>query len=270
MIYDRIRNRLLDLLRAPKHPPDPPPGTQDSVQVFRAAPNFLRYQVIVWGAGFAMGVTAELFFISSGHIAEEGWIEVAIGYPLLALTLLASLVKYFLIRLDYDMRYYLVADHSLRIREGALVIHESTFTYANVQNLRIHQGPLERLLGLSNLVVETAGGAGPAASDKQSDSPFRRGHQGVLRGVANAREVRDQILKLLKRYRDAGLGDPEDRGRAEAGPAAVRGVGGVGGLSPVALERLREIRQELRAMSRARIQHDATNPEPRTPDTLPP
>ncbi len=265
MIYNRIRNRLLDLLRAPKHPPDPPPGTHDSVQVFRAAPNFLRLQVIVWGAGFAMGVAAELFFISSGHIAEEGWIEVAIGYPLLALTLLASLVKYFLIRLDYDMRYYLVADRSLRIREGALVIHESTFTYANVQNLRIHQGPLERLLGLSNLVVETAGGAGPTARDKQSDSPFRRGHQGVLRGVANARDVRDQILKLLKRYRDAGLGDPEDRRRAEAGPAAVGRVGGVGGvrgLPPVALERLREIRQELRAMRKARIQHDAPSPEP--------
>ncbi len=257
MIYNRIRNRLLELLRAPKHPPDPPPGTQDSVQVFRAAPNFLRYQVIIWGAGFAMGVTAELFFISSGHIAEEGWIEMVIGYPLLALTLLASLVKYFLIRLDYDMRYYLVADRSLRIREGALVIHESTFTYANVQNLRIHQGPLERLLGLSNLVVETAGGA--ASREKQSDSPFRRGHQGVLRGVANAREVRDQILKLLKRYRDAGLGDPEDRRRAEAGPAAV---GGVVGLPPIALERLREIREELRAMSGSRTQHDAPNPEP--------
>ncbi len=257
MIYNRIRNRLLELLRAPKHPPDPPPGTQDSVQVFRAAPNFLRFQVIIWGAGFAMGVTAELFFISSGHIAEEGWIEMVIGYPLLALTLLASLVKYFLIRLDYDMRFYLVADRSLRIREGVLVIHESTFTYANVQNLRIHQGPLERLLGLSNLVVETAGGA--ASREKQSDSPFRRGHQGVLRGVANAREVRDQILKLLKRYRDAGLGDPEDMRRADARPAAV---GGVGGLPPIALERLREIREELRAMSGSRTQRDTPNPEP--------
>ncbi len=257
MIYNRIRNRLLELLRAPKHPPDPPPGTQDSVRVFRAAPNFLRYQVIIWGAGFAMGVTAELFFISSGHIAEEGWIEMVIGYPLLVLTLLASLVKYFLIRLDYDMRYYLVADRSLRIREGVLVIHESTFTYANVQNLRIHQGPLERLLGLSNLVVETAGGA--ASREKQSDSPFRRGHQGVLRGVANAREVRDQILKLLKRYRDAGLGDPEDMRRADARPAAV---GGVGGLPPIALERLREIREELRAMSGSRTQRDTPNPEP--------
>ena len=257
MIYDRIRNRLLELLRAPKHPPDPPPGTQDSVQVFRAAPNFLRFQLIVWGAGFAMGVAAELLLISSGHVAEEGWKEVVIGYPLLVLTLLASLVKYFLIRLDYDMRYYLVADRSLRIREGVLVIHESTFTYANVQNLRIHQGPLERLLGLSNLVVETAGGA--ASREKQSDSPFRRGHQGVLRGVANAREVRDQILKLLKRYRDAGLGDPEDMRRADARPAVV---GGVGGLPPIALERLREIREELRAMSGSRTQRDTPNPEP--------
>ncbi len=244
MIYEKIKDGLLDLLRAPKHPPDPPPGTGGMLQIFRAAPNFLKLQLIVWIGGFAVGLVAELVFLVMEHTSEtEEWYELAIGYLLLALTLLASIGKYFLIRLEYDMRYYVVTDRSLRIREGVLVINETTFTYANVQNLRIHQGPVERLLGISNLVVETAGGAGPAPHAESR--PFGRGHQGVLRGVANAREVRDQILVLLKRYRDAGLGDPEERRRHTPDRAAA------GGFSAAAVERLREIREELRGLRRA-------------------
>jgi len=229
VIYEQIRDELLTLLKAPRQPPDPPAGSRESVQVFRAAPNFLRYQVIMWGVGFGVGTE---------------WFELMAIYIVLVATVLGSVVKYFLIRIDYDMRYYVVTDRSLRIRQGALLIDESTFTFANVQNLKIHQGPVERLLGLSNLVVETAGGAGGGAKEGR-ENPFRRGHEGRLRGVANAREVRDQILKLLKRYRDAGLGDPEDRHRAAPFPPPA------GGLSPQGLARLREVRDELRQLRAA-------------------
>jgi membrane protein YdbS with pleckstrin-like domain len=245
VIYERIKDQLLVLLKAPRKPPDPPAGTAGSVQIFRAAPNFLRYQVVVWGGGFALGILAELIFLAVEHGREgSGWVELTIGYVVLALTLAGSVIKYFLIRVEYDMRYYVVTDRSLRIREGALIIHEATFTFANVQNLRITQGPIERLLGLSNLLVKTAGGAGSSSGEGQQHSPFRQGHEGRLRGVANAREVRDQILKLLKRYRDAGLGDPEERRGALASRAG-------GGFSPQAVERLREIRLELRQLREA-------------------
>ena len=59
MIYKRFRDRLLDLLKAPKRPPDPPAGSPQSVQIFRAAPNFLKLQVLMWGFGFAIGLIAE-------------------------------------------------------------------------------------------------------------------------------------------------------------------------------------------------------------------
>jgi hypothetical protein len=38
-------------------------------------------------------------------------------------------------------------------------------------------------------------------------------HTGVLRAVDNAEQVRDLILDRLRRLRDAGLGDPDDRHR---------------------------------------------------------
>ena len=247
MIFKRIRQPLLQLLRAPTEPPDPPIGSPESVQTFRAAPNFLTYQIITWGLGFAVGLISEIVFVVLAHTNESGaWEEIALVYAVVGITLLLTIVKYFLIRLDYDMRYYIVTDRSLRIREGVLLIHEATFTYANVQNLKIHQGPIERLLGISNLVVETAGGAGGKSESKRGPGafPHMHGHQGVFRGIKNPAEVRDQILALLKGYRDAGLGDPEDRRRA------MLPVPSAGYSSPAAMTRLREIRDELRLLNR--------------------
>jgi membrane protein YdbS with pleckstrin-like domain len=243
VIYEQIKDRLLILLRAPRRPPEPPAGSSGSVQVFRAAPNFLRYQIVVWGLGFVAAFVFGVVLIIVGH-GKGGWAELLVGYLTLLATIIGAVIKYFLIRVDYDMRYYVVTDRSLRIREGALVIHEATFTFANVQNLLILQGPLERVLGLSNLIVETAGGAGGGAKENKQQSPFRRGHEGKLRGVANARQVRDQILVLLRQYRDAGLGDPEDRRRAAPARSPA------GGLSPQALARLREVRDEIRQLGR--------------------
>ncbi len=248
MIYELVKDRLLALIKAPKHPPEPPAGSQGSIQTFRAAPNFLKIQLIVWGLGFAGAIVGELIFLGVELFVTRGvgdWTgEMALAALLLVITVVGTIIKFFLIRIDYDMRYYVVTDRSLRIREGALLIHESTYTFANIQNLKVTQGPLERLLGLSNLIVETAGGAS-SAGDKHSKSA---GHEGNLRGITNAREVRDQMLVLLKKYRDAGLGDPEDRGKDVPHAASP---GGMAGFSPVAMQRLGEVLDEVRHLGRA-------------------
>ncbi len=245
MIYKQLKVQLLRLLKAPSQPPDPPIGSPDSVKVFRASPNFLKYQIIIWGLGLAVGLVSEAAFVFSKHSDQDGsWEGIVFGYGIFGITLLFAIAKYFLIRIDYDMRFYVVTDRSLRIREGALLIHEATFTFANVQNLKIHQGPLERLLGISNLIVETAGGAGSKKDSHKGPSafPHMNGHQGVFRGIKNPEEVRDQILSLLKQFRDSGLGDPEERGRARQQQAPKMGF------SPIAITRLREIRDELKLL----------------------
>jgi hypothetical protein len=115
-------------------------------------------------------------------------------------------------RLDYEMRWYIVTDRSLRIREGILGVREMTLTFANVQNIAVHQGPLQRLLGIADVVVRTAGGGG-GASESHGGSGGTVGssmHVGKLRAVDNAEMVRDLILERLRRFRDSGLGDPDD------------------------------------------------------------
>ncbi|MCH8823671.1 MAG: PH domain-containing protein [Planctomycetes bacterium] len=245
MIYKPLKALMLRILKAPTQPPEPPIGSPDSVEVFRASTNFLKYQIIVWGIGLAAGLIGEFAFVLNRHSDDDGsWEGIVFGYGIFGLTILFAIAKYFLIRIDYDMRYYVITDRSLRIREGALLIHEATFTFANVQNLKIHQGPLERLLGISNLIVETAGGAGSKKDSHKGASafPHMHGHQGVFRGIENAQEVRDQILSLLKQYRDSGLGDPEERNRARLHQAPRTGF------SPIAMTRLREIRDEIKLL----------------------
>jgi membrane protein YdbS with pleckstrin-like domain len=245
MSYTKLKGPLLEVLKAPTEPPEPPPGAQSSVQIFRASKNFLRYQMIVWGFGGGISIMFAFALMVIGAFEDDSPREAILGWLLLALSIPAIFIKYFLIRLDYDMRYYVVTDRSLRIRQGAVTIHEGTYTFANIQNLKINQGPLERLMGIANLVVETAGGAGSSSREQRRQNPFAREHEGVLRGIDNAPEVRDQILRLLKRYRDAGLGDPEDRAREV--PVAVPSAG----LSQAAVERLREIRDEVRHLRHA-------------------
>ena len=58
------------------------------------------------------------------------------------------------------------------------------------------------------------------------------------------------ILALLKRYRDAGLGDTDDAKRVAFAASASAPVPATG-LSPLALAHLREVRDEARALRSA-------------------
>jgi membrane protein YdbS with pleckstrin-like domain len=108
------------------------------------------------------------------------------------------------IRLDWELRDSLIGTRSIRLREGAWVQREITLSYANVQNVEVTQGPLERLFGFQNLRISTAGGAGAAKAGQAST------HDATLVGLTNAQEVRELVLGAVRRQRDAGLGDKHD------------------------------------------------------------
>lgn len=113
---------------------------------------------------------------------------------------------YALVRLDFELRWYMVTDRSLRIRAGIATMRESTMSFANVQQVVVTQGPLERLLGIADVRVQSAGGGSESPEKGAGDSL----HTGVFHGVENASEIRDLILDRLRRYRESGLGDPDD------------------------------------------------------------
>jgi len=134
------------------------------------------------------------------------------------IVLVNILILYITVRLDYDMRYYIITDRSLRIREGVWQIRETTLTFANIQNMNIVQGPLERLFGIYDLVVDTAGGGGSSGHNSEGRLTGGILHQGVFRGIQNPAQLRDLILGYLRSIRTSGLGDHEDQEHA-VGPA---------------------------------------------------
>ena len=213
------------MLRVLKVPPEPhlPAGTADTAKVFRASKRYLQLKILNWGVGQVLTLVGLISALVALRLIEDGTIDVLSNFPHRAIVLrLLGLVEAFgviafiaqlplsllPVILDWELRWYIVTDRSLRIREGVWKVSEMTMTFANVQEVSIRQGPVERLFGIANLRVRTAGG-GAGASPHDAQSEEESGHIGYFRGVDNAPAIRDLILERLKRLRDAGLGDPD-------------------------------------------------------------
>jgi len=123
-------------------------------------------------------------------------------------------------RLNFRLRWYIVTDRSLRIRSGIWSTQELTTTFANIQEIRISSGPLQKLLGLADVEVHSAGGG----AGKQGEAG---GHVARFEGVDIANEIRDLIGDRLRQYRDAGLGESERVAHAAANGDAIAAANGV-------------------------------------------
>jgi hypothetical protein len=192
------------LLRIPP-PPAPPVGAAGSSRVFQAAVGFYRLRLCQWGLGQAGTLAGIGFGLTFGFFLPEKLDELIGGYirmaELVALALFAFQLGLTLVlrTMDYRLRWYLVTDRSLRIREGIFRIREQTVSFANIQNVAVRQGPLQRWLGIADLEIRTAGGGEKTDAAGKGENL----HRAVFRGVDNAPEIRDLIRRDLQRLRQA-------------------------------------------------------------------
>jgi membrane protein YdbS with pleckstrin-like domain len=243
-MYEVLKSILLPILKVPSGPPAPPPGHADGefLKTFRAAPAYLNYRLFFWSiyaVAWSLGVLVAMVFLL---FALGGW-----GVPLVILLVAFAVVKagvlYVTTRLDYEMRWYILTERSLRLREGVWTIRELTLTFANVQNVHVLQGPVERIFGFSNIMLETAGG-GSGQKEQRLVDP----HRALLKGIENPSEVRDLILNLLRRYKTAGLGDKEDKIVHHAASGSRLGTASLGLLG--------EIRDAARGLRQSLVESD--------------
>ena len=221
-MYRRFRDWCSRLLRIPTDP-EPPPGDEASTRLFRAAPNFQKYLIFLWAlrtfAVVAILLPTEIILSPTEFIPfltrfnwEKKFGEFAsVVLPLPAIIFAIALIQrafaLALVRLDFEKRWYLVTDRSLRVREGIVKVREMTVMFANIQNISVSQGPIQRLLGLADLRVDTAGG-GPSRSEKEEGGESL--HTVRFRGVNNAEEIRELITARLRELKDSGLGDRDE------------------------------------------------------------
>ena len=213
-MYKAFRNWTERLLRIPANP-EPPPGDETTTRLFLAAPNYYRYLLVQWVLrtiiAVAVVVPMEVLpMIGPMSRAFDRAIPQAFLFraPVLivAIVILQRLFALALVRLDFEKRWYLVTNRSLRVREGVMRVREMTITFANIQNISVSQGPIQRLLGIADLRVDTAGG-GAQKKEKSGDENM---HGVRFRGVNNAAEIRDLINMRLRELKDSGLGDQDE------------------------------------------------------------
>ena len=217
------RNSVMHLMRVPPEP-EPPPGSPP--RVFRAAPNYYYFKLITWFAGHLLALMVLVPPVMALTLATRKTVPIAvlvifwtIGIIGVVTLLLRVTIGYVIVRLDFEMRWYMISDRAIRIREGIITVREKTIALANIQNTVVKQGPLQRYLGIADVEVRTAGGGSDSAGHQgkggQIGEPL---HVGYFRGVDNAAEIREIILAGVRRHRDSGLGDP-DEPHAERDPA---------------------------------------------------
>ncbi len=283
---DRMRNKLMLWLRVPQRP-TPPAGAAESIRTFRAAKNYYKLLLFLWGMA-QIGTIAGIFFslavlqrvndaiaepepIATEQISEEATsaaepnnmdiltedeedeinriVQWLAGWPRWTLSLihlaeigalLFLLVQipttFFLIRLEYEQHWYIVTDRSLRVRTGLFSLKESTMSFANLQQVEVKQGPLQRLLKIADVRVQSAGGGSSSDQNKSGDSM----HLAIFHGVDNAAEIRDLILDRLRSYQQAGLGDLDD-----APPNTQKESGDAVSAAQELLSESRKLRQSL-------------------------
>ena len=205
MIYWLHKN-ILHLMKVPAEP-QPPDGSAGSARVFRSGRNYYRWRLALWfsaNLGILVLLAAVLLALvrpikagppSSRYIAEALVALLATAFPM------SAFFTFLQQRMNYELRWYVVTDRCLRVRSGILNVHEITTTFANIQEVRLSSGPLQKVLGLADVEVHSAGGGSGKGS---SDS-----HVARFEGVDNAPEIRDFILVRLRQYRDSGLGEKD-------------------------------------------------------------
>jgi membrane protein YdbS with pleckstrin-like domain len=219
-----LHKKILQMMKVPAEP-QPPDGSAGSARVFRSGRNYYRWRLALWfsaNLGVAILLAAVLFALARPIQTGPPW-SWYIAEALMALLVTAFLVSAFFTflqqRMNYELRWYVVTDRCLRVRSGIFNVHEITTTFANIQEVRLSSGPLQKLLGLADVEVHSAGGGSGKGS---SDS-----HVARFEGVDNAPEIRDFILARLRQQRDSGLGE-KDHSRplafSEGSQAAAQAV----------------------------------------------
>jgi len=236
-VYHGVWAVVSALFRVPRGGPSLPVGDGDRHETFHPARGYLSYlklwfwlvlvplEGMIVGAGVAIYITDHKLALILAPVE-------------LFLMLVPGVIAYIAIHLRYDNMWYVLTDRSLRIRRGIWVITEMTFTFENIQNVKVRSGPVQRAFGIADVIVETA-----AAGADSSGHTRPVSNQGLIEGIAHAHRMRDLIMSRVRRSTSAGLGDESGLADPATAPRSI--------WTPAHLEVLREILDEVRTIRAA-------------------
>ena len=257
-LKDFARGRLLKL---PLGNPPLPHGDPSKVETWNPGEGYLRYRLLGFFLGaipgllttLLCGVAGVLLVVSPETLAgvsDQVARDMAEASPvalgalgvlgvLFSLFMIGSLIfQYVVLHLELDMLRYTLTDEALRLRRGVVHVEEVTLSFANIQNVKFSQGPVQRYFGIGDLVVETAGGGGTIPQPGAAGPVLN--HQGLIKGISDPERLRDTIQARVRRFKGSGVGgEVQDLESPDAPPSDFSG--------PEASALLVEIRDALAA-----------------------
>lgn len=192
------------------------PGSETHQQVWNPDDAYLSYRLLFFWIGSVFTVLVALALMGGGLIGGLALMEkepvpgtlLMILLPGVGLFLLTTVaLNLAIVYLELDMLRYTLTDEAIRLRRGVTKVEEVTLSYVNIQNVKFHQGPLQRWYGIADLFVETAGGGSVVQPGQEG---MALGHRGLITGISRPEELRDLILERVREARGAGLGDDDD------------------------------------------------------------
>jgi len=251
-VNEAIREWVRTILRLPRGNPSLPTTDPAELRVVNPSPDYLRYSLLWYWVGLATAGPIVLLSEIGGLVAAAASKEALLSVVLLVGSVLLVLLtlggfwfRYFTVTLEVEMLRYTFSERAMRLRRGVMHLEEVTISYANIQNIRFLQGPIQRIYKIADLVVDTAGGGSRMAGGNPEMEGFT-GHRGLIKGVADPAGLRDWLLARMRQCRGAGLGDGTDVHADPAGHSLV-----IESLPPAFGKHLAAIRDELRAANAA-------------------
>lgn len=106
-------------------------------------------------------------------------------------------------KLTYRFYLYELTDIGFRKESGVIYKKYVTIPYDRIQNVDIHRGILARMLGLSDIHIQTAGMSAVVGRHSMSGG----GAEGRLPALSKeaAEQMRDELIQRARRPKDQGL-----------------------------------------------------------------
>lgn len=110
--------------------------------------------------------------------------------------LVVIVASWFWAKLSYNNYKYQLTPNGFRKEQGVIWKKYVTIPYSKIQNVDIYRGVLARILGLSDLNIQTAGAS--AVMNQRSIFSSGMGAEGRLLGLSfdDAEKLRDELVSL--------------------------------------------------------------------------
>lgn len=162
------------------------------------------FSFLMGGVVWAAMLTAWLFATWMGITRGGGGFNAGSLAAIIPLAVLISAAFAFIwAKLTYHFYRYELTDLGFRKESGVIWKKYVTIPYARIQNVDINRGILARILGLSDLMIQTAGAS--ASFNKYGMGGV--GSEGRLPGVSkeDAEILRDELVRRASKSQGQGV-----------------------------------------------------------------